>query len=99
MKLLNLLLTDASNKENEENHPLCLTLKRNKKKQLSLKGGWKGCGYPGGVSGIAKLIYKQRQLCRARNLAEALSAAAFSLTPLEGHLGCNGEAKGHSCYY
>lgn len=73
--------------------------KGREKKKLGLKCGWKGCGYPGGVAGIAKLIYKQRQLCWGRNLAQVLSAAAFFLILLEGHLYCDGEAKGCSCYY
>lgn len=73
--------------------------KEGKKKKLGLKSGWKGCGYPGGVAGIAKLIYKQRQLCWGRNLAQVLWAAGFSLILLEGHLYCDGEAKGCSCYY
>lgn len=74
-------------------------MKRREKKKLRLKNEWKGCGYPGGVSGIAELIYKQRHLCWGRNLAEVLSASAFSLTPLEEHLYGDGEAKGRSCYY
>lgn len=72
---------------------------RQKIKKLGLKRGWKGCGYPVGVSNIAKLTYKQRQLCWGRNLAEGLPATAFSLTLLERQLYCDGEAKGNSCYY
>lgn len=85
MKLLNLLLTYASSKENEKKKNQTPTLshaERKEKKKLGLKSGWKGCGYTGGVSGIDELIYKQGQLCWRRNFAEALSAAAFSLTPL-----------------